>query len=95
MALRASGASPLAVLVYGRIPMALPDLLSYTFYRLECAIRAAAIMSFIGIRGLGFEIQLSLQELLFSQVWTLLLFLVALVVLVDVWSSRVRRSLAA
>ena len=54
-ALRASGASPLTVLIYGRIPMALPDLLSYTFYRFECAIRAAAIMSFVGIRGLGFE----------------------------------------
>ncbi len=94
-ALRASGASPLAVLIYGRMPMALPDLLSYTFYRFECAIRAAAIMSFVGIRGLGFEIQLSLQELLFSQVWTLLLFLVGLVVLVDLWSSKVRRSLAA
>ena len=52
-------------------------------------------MSFVGIRGLGFEIQLSLQELLFSQVWTLLLFLVALVALVDLWSARVRRSLAA
>ena len=93
-ALRAAGASPLAVLAYGRLPMALPDLLSYSFYRLECAIRAAAIMSFVGIRGLGFEIQLSLQDLLFSQVWTLMLFLVALVVLVDLWSGRVRRSLA-
>ena len=94
-ALSASGASPVAVLAYGRIPIALPDLLSYTFYRFECAIRAAAIMSFVGIRGLGFEIQLSLQELLFSQVWTLMLFLVGLVVLVDLWSAKVRRSLAA
>ena len=85
----------MAVLAYGRIPIALPDLLSYTFYRFECTIRAAAIMSFVGIRGLGFEIQLSLQELLFSQVWTLMLFLVGLVVLVDLWSSKVRRSLAA
>lgn len=93
-ALKASGASPLGVLVYGRLPMALPDLLSYSFYRFECAIRAAAIMSFVGIRGLGFEIQLSLQDLLFSQVWTLMLFLVALVVLVDMLSGRVRRSLS-
>ena len=93
--LRTAGASPLGVLVYGRLPMALPDLLSYSFYRFECAIRAAAIMSFVGIRGLGFEIQLSLQDLLFSQVWTLMLFLVGLVVLVDLWSTRVRRSLAS
>ena len=94
-ALRASGASPFKVFVYGRLPMALPDAVGYTFYRFECAIRAAAIMSFIGIRGLGFEIQLSLQDLLFEQVWTLMLFLVALVLLVDRWSAEVRRSLLA
>ena len=85
----------MGVLFYGRLPMALPDLLSYSFYRFECAIRAAAIMSFVGIRGLGFEIQLSLQDLLFTQVWTLMLFLVALIILVDLWSTRVRRSLTS
>ncbi len=92
-ALRAAGASPARVFLYGRLPMALPDMLSYSFYRLECAIRSAAIMSFIGIRGLGFEIQLALGDLLFSQVWTLLLFLLALVLAVDWWSGRVRRGL--
>ncbi len=94
-ALRASGASPFRVLLYGRLPMALPDMLGYTFYRLECAIRSAAIMSFVGIRGLGYEIQLSLHDLLFDEVWTLLLFMVGMVVLVDMWSSRVRRSLVS
>ena len=93
--LRSSGASPARVLVYGRMPMVLTDLLSYGFYRFECAIRAAAIMSFVGIRGLGYEIQLSLNDLLFSEVWTLLLFLVGLVLLVDYWSTRVRRSLGS
>ena len=92
-ALRVAGASPFRVFLYGRLPMALPDMLSYSFYRFECAIRAAAIMSFVGIRGLGYEVQISLQDLLFGQVWTLMLFLVALVVLVDVWSARVRGSL--
>ncbi len=93
--LRASGASPFRVLLYGRLPMALPELLGYTFYRLECAIRSAAIMSFVGIRGLGFEIQLSLNDLLFGQVWTLLLFMAGMVVVVDLWSTRVRRSLVS
>tara|TARA_B100001167_G_C16654954_1_gene250445 strand:+ start:77 stop:304 length:228 start_codon:yes stop_codon:yes gene_type:complete len=73
--------------------MALPDAIGYTFYRFECAIRAAAIMSFVGIRGLGYEIQLSLNDLLFGQVWTLMLFLVGLVLVVDRWSSTLRRSL--
>lgn len=93
--LRSSGASPARVLLYGRMPMALTDMLSYGFYRFECAIRAAAIMSFVGIRGLGFEIQLSLNDLRFDEVWTLLLFLFGLVLLVDYWSARVRRSLGS
>ena len=91
--LRSAGASPAGVLIYGRMPMVLTDLLSYGFYRFECAIRAAAIMSFVGIRGLGFEIQLSLHDLKFAEVWTLLLFLFGLVLLVDYWSNSVRRSL--
>ena len=52
-------------------------------------------MSFVGIRGLGYEIQLSLNDLLFSQVWTLMLFMVARVMVVDMWSSRLRRSLVS
>ena len=92
-ALRQPGASPLKILFYGYIPSVLPDMLSYTFYRFECSIRAAAILSFIGIQGLGYQIQLSLLDLLFDQVWTLLLFLIGLIVLVDLWSTRVRRSL--
>ena len=92
-ALRASGASEWKVFLYGRLAMALPDMLSYTFYRFECAIRAAAVMSFVGIAGLGLQIKLSIDELLFDQVWTLLIFLAVLILLVDLWSTMVRRHL--
>lgn len=92
-ALRASGASEFKVFLYGRLPMALPDMLSYSFYRFECGIRSAAILSFVGIAGLGYQLQLSLGDLFYDQVWTLLFFLVAIIALVDLWSSFVRRSL--
>ena len=94
-ALRASGASETKILLYGRLPMALPDMLSYTFYRFECAIRSAAIMGFVGVGGLGMQIQLSLTDLYFGEVWTLLYALVGLVLLVDLWSSWVRRYLTS
>ena len=94
-ALRASGCSELKVFFYGRLPMAMPDMLSYTFYRFECAIRAVVIMSFVGTGGLGFHLLLSMDDLLYSKVWTLLFFLIALVVMVDIWSSAVRRRLMA
>ncbi len=92
--LRSTGASEWRVFWYGRLPMALPDMLSYTFYRLECGIRSAAIMSFVGLGGLGHEIRISLDDLAYQQVWTYLLFLIGLVVIVDVWSTMVRRRLS-
>lgn len=92
-ALRASGANEFKVLLYGRLPMALPNMVSYTFYRFECAIRSAAIFSFVGVGGLGYQIQLSLDDLRFEQVWTLLAFLVLLIALVDGWSNLVRSKL--
>ena len=92
-ALRSAGASEFKVLMYGRLPMALPAMIGYTFYRLECGIRSAAILSFVGIAGLGYQIQLSLNDLLFGEVWTLLLVLVSMILVVDIWSTQVRRRL--
>lgn len=90
-ALRRSGASEWRVLLFGRLPMALPDMLSYTFYRFECGIRSAAVLGWVGLGGIGFQVQIALEDLAYPRVWTFLWVLVALVVLVDVWSSQVRR----
>lgn len=93
-ALRGAGASEWRVFWFGRLPMALPDMLSYTFYRLECGIRSAAVLSFVGLGGLGHNIQISLQDIDYARMWTFVYFLVALVVIVDVWSAMVRRRVA-
>ncbi len=92
-ALRSAGAREWRVFLYGRLPMAAPDMVSYSFYRLECGIRSAAIMSFIGLGGLGHEIQLSLADLDYSRMWTFIYFLAALIVVVDIWSTLFRRRL--
>jgi phosphonate transport system permease protein len=94
-ALRSTGAGPWKVFWYGRLPMAFPDMLSYTFYRLECGIRSAAILGWIGLGGLGFNIQVSLADLNFERAWTFIWALIILVVLVDIWSTLVRRRLTA
>lgn len=93
--LRSAGAGEFKVLLYGRLPMALANVLSYTFYRFECAIRSAAIMSFVGLGGLGYQIQISLDDLHYNEVWTFVLVLVGLVFLVDVWSTKLRSHLVA
>ena len=90
-ALKTSGASPIQQLFYGYLPSAFSNMLSYTMYRLECAVRSSSILSFIGLGGLGFQIQISLQDLKYNEVWTFLFFLIGLVMLIDWWSNLVRR----
>lgn len=94
VALRTSGASRLQLLCYGYFPAAFPNMLSYTMYRLECAVRSSSVLSFVGLGGLGFQIQISLQDLQYNEVWTFLYFLVALVVLIDLWSALLRRRMS-
>jgi phosphonate transport system permease protein len=90
-ALLNAGVPPLAALTYGLLPQALPNLLSYTFYRFECSLRSAAVLGVIGAGGLGYEIFLSLQSLRYEQLWTGFYALIALNGAVDAWSALVRR----
>jgi phosphonate transport system permease protein len=92
-ALKSTGASRLQILIYGYLPLIWADMISYTMYRFECAIRSSAIMSFIGLGGLGYQIQLSLADLKYDQVWAYVFFLIALVLFVDIWSNYVRKGL--
>lgn len=89
-ALRSSGASKLGVVLYGLVPQALPTVISYTLYRWECAIRASAILGFVGAGGLGQQIELSMRHFQFNEVVTLLAILFCLVAAVDVVSGRIR-----
>jgi phosphonate transport system permease protein len=92
-ALLNSGVSPSRAILYGLLPLTFADMLSYGFYRFECAIRAAAVLGIVGIGGLGYQIFLSLQTLKFPQIWTLLFALFLLNGLADLWSSILRRRL--
>jgi phosphonate transport system permease protein len=95
VSLQTAGANEAKVLLYGRLPMAFPNMVSYALYRFECGIRSAAIMSFVGLGGLGYQIQISLDDLRFAEVWTFIYCLVALVVAVDVVSGVIRRQIIA
>jgi phosphonate transport system permease protein len=88
-----SGVVPLKAFFYTLIPQAFPNLVAYGFYRLECAIRASAILGVVGAGGLGYQIYLSLQSFEFRQVWTLLYALVFLSGFTDVWSGIIRATL--
>ncbi len=90
LAFRAAGARRSTALMFGVLPSASADLLSYGFYRLECSIRSAAVLGIVGVGGLGFQLALSFQSLRYNEMWTLLWALIILSGLADRWSWAVR-----
>lgn len=89
--LRSSGVGRLKAFAYALAPQAFPDLLSYSFYRFECAIRAAAILGIIGAGGLGYQLSLSFSSLRYNEMWTLIYALILVSGLADLWSTTLRR----
>ena len=91
LALRTQGASGGRVLLYATLPQVLPQLLSYTLYRWENNIRAAAVLGVVGAGGLGQLLAFHLGLFHMGTTATILLAMLALVALVDGLSHLSRR----
>jgi phosphonate transport system permease protein len=90
-ALQATGASKLSTFLYGVFPETLPTLASYALYRWECAIRAAAILGFVGAGGIGQQIEVSMRMFHQRETLTFILILLLMVTLVDRLCAFIRR----
>jgi len=88
-----SGVRPNVAFLYGHFPQALPNLISYGFYRFECSLRAAAVLGVIGAGGLGQQISISLDALRYEELWTGFYALILLNGCVDLWSGRLRQEM--
>lgn len=93
-ALMEAGSGRLQAFLYGVLPAALPEMVSYTIYRWECAVRASVIMGFVGAGGLGQQLELSFRMLNGAEACTILATFLLLVLLADALSALARRLLA-
>ena len=93
-ALLRNGASRLTALCYGALPESASELVSYTIYRWECAIRGSVVMGFVGAGGLGQRMDESMKMLAGGEVATMLIIFVLLVACADGISKMLRRRLA-
>jgi phosphonate transport system permease protein len=88
-----NGSGRLQAFLHGLLPIASPELTSYTVYRWECAIRSSVVLGFVGAGGLGQLMDSSVKMLAGGEVATLLLVFVALVAAADQLSAWLRRAL--
>ncbi len=90
-ALRAGGAPAPAALLTALGPALLPGVLSYGGYRLECALRSATLLGVFGLGGLGTELKLTMQSLVFHELWTGLWLLLAVMLCLEAGLGGLRR----
>jgi phosphonate transport system permease protein len=90
-ALRAQGVGAGRVFLYATLPQVLPQLVSYTLYRWENNIRAAAVLGVVGAGGLGQLLAFHMGLFHMGKTCTILGAMLLLVGLVDVASYASRR----
>lgn len=90
-ALRQQGIGHGRVFLYATLPQVLPQLLSYTLYRWENNIRAAAVLGVVGAGGLGQLLSFHMGLFHMGKTATLLAAMLLLVAVVDGMSHASRR----
>ncbi len=94
-ALLRGGAGRLQALLFGTVPSCADELISYTVYRWECAIRSSVVLGFVGAGGLGQQLDNATKMFAGSEVATILLVFIVLVAFADRLSGWLRPARAA
>lgn len=92
-ALRQQGVGRVQVLAYASLPQVLPQWLSYTLYRWENNIRAAAVLGVVGAGGLGQLLAFHMGLFHMGKTATILAAMLLMVAAVDALSLLARRAL--
>jgi len=92
-ALRAQGVPNGRVFLYATLPQVLPQLMSYTLYRWENNIRAAAVLGVVGAGGLGQLLAFHMGLFHMGKTATLIGAMLLMVAVVDAASHASRRVL--
>jgi phosphonate transport system permease protein len=92
-ALRTHGVAEGRVFWYATFPQVLPQLLSYTLYRWENNIRAAAVLGVVGAGGLGQMLAYHMGLFQMGETSSILIAMMVLVAIVDALSYWARRGM--
>ncbi|KAF3996697.1 phosphonate ABC transporter, permease protein PhnE [Glaciimonas immobilis] len=91
--LRTNGVRALPAFLYTTLPQTLPQMMSYTLYRWENNIRAAAILGVVGAGGLGQMLKYHLSLFQMHQAASVIVAMLVMVAAVDGISFILRRAM--
>ena len=90
-AVHGGGASWLQTARFGLLPQCLPQVLTFTIYRLEMNFRDATVLGLVGAGGIGLYIQMYILGFQYEKVAVLLIVIIAVVTALDQLSFWARR----
>ncbi|SDF67865.1 phosphonate transport system permease protein [Halorubrum xinjiangense] len=88
---RATGASPAQLLVYGIVPQIKPALVGLSVYRWDINVRAATILGFVGAGGIGVQLFEAIDSFAWRTVSALLVAILGVVLVSEGVSAYARR----
>jgi phosphonate transport system permease protein len=91
--IRATGAHPLAEIVFGVIPQVMPMWISYALYRFEANVRSASVVGMVGAGGIGMVLWDVIRGFQYAETAAVLLMLVVSVSVIDLLSAQLRKRL--
>ena len=89
-AMRATGASPIKVFMFGVIPQVEPAWTGIAIYNWDSIFRASTILGFVGAGGLGIYLRMNIQELEYERAMGVISLIVVLVIVSEVMSHYMR-----
>ena len=90
--IRATGAHVLEEIVYGVLPQVMPLWISYALYRFESNVRSATVVGMVGAGGIGVILWEVIRGFQYAQTCAVLAMVVVTVIVLDVISSRLRKT---
>ena len=89
-AMRATGASPIKVYLFGIIPQVKPAWIGIAIYNWDSIFRASTVLGFVGAGGLGIYLRMNIQELEYQKAMGVIALIVCLVIISEITSHFLR-----
>ena len=89
-AIRATGARPVMVFLYGVVPQVFPIFVGNAIFQLDINIRRASILGLVGGGGIGYMFAEVMQNLRYDRAGTIVVGITTMVILGEFISNRIR-----
>jgi phosphonate transport system permease protein len=91
--IRSTGAGRVEEVIYGIIPQVMPLWSSLTLYRLKTNVRSATTLDIVGAGGIGQTLYEDIRAFHYAETAAQLLIITVVVMVIDIASARLRKSL--